>query len=252
MIRARSSGNRVREGEDDVAIAPDFNHSGGGSRAALERVPQRRVLADDVYDIIRAALLSHRIEPGAHLNLDQLARDLHVSNTPVRQALARLEAEGLVTKEPYRGFSATALVDIDTLMELYEFRLLIEPPCAAKAALRASEDARARITATCDPGTLQPLLDAADIPALGGLDAELHQLIAREAGNTAIAEAVESLFIRATPFGLYLRQTGSLDLAWEEHGAVVAAILGQDPEGAEEAMRVHLVRGRDRFEAAVH
>jgi DNA-binding GntR family transcriptional regulator len=209
------------------------------------------MLADDVYDIIRAALLSHQIEPGAHLNLDQLARDLHVSNTPVRQALARLEAEGLVTKEPYRGFSATPLVDMETLRELYEFRLLIEPSCAAKAALRAGDAPRARMSELCDSDGLAPLLEASDIAALGGRDSELHQLIAREAGNRPIAETVESLFVRATPFGLFLRQTGSLDAAWREHAAVVNAILARDPEAAEEAMRIHLLRGRDRFEAAL-
>ena len=68
---------------------------------ALGRQPQRTVLADDVYEIIRESLISQRIAPGSRLNLDELARKLHVSNTPVRQALARLESDCLVTKEPY-------------------------------------------------------------------------------------------------------------------------------------------------------
>jgi DNA-binding GntR family transcriptional regulator len=234
-----------------VAIAPDINHSNGEMRQTMERLPERRVLADDVYEILRETLLSHRIEPGTHLNLDQLARELHVSNTPVRQALARLEAEGLVTKEPYRGFSASPLVDLRTLVELYEFRLMIEPPCAAKAARRAGAESRARLGLLCDEHELRPLLDASDVVALGGRDAELHKLIAREAGNTVVAEAVAGLFVRAIPYGPHLRNPGGLELAWEEHRAVAEAILAHDPDAAEEAMRTHLSRGLERFQAAL-
>jgi DNA-binding GntR family transcriptional regulator len=234
-----------------MGITPDLNHSSGQAQPSLERMPERRVLADDVYEILRETLVSHRIAPGTHLNLDQLARDLHVSNTPVRQALARLEAEGLVTKEPYRGFSASPLVDLRTLADLYEFRLLVEPSCAAKAALRASNDARDVLQTVCDPADLRPLLDAADVATLGARDGQLHRTIAREAGNSVIAEVVEGLSVRSTPYGQQLRETASLEQAWQEHRAIADAIMARDPDAAEHAMRTHLLRGQERFHAAV-
>src|SRR6185436_1405366 len=116
---------------------------------ALGRQPQRTVLADDVYEIIRESLISQRIAPGARLNLDELARKLHVSNTPVRQALARLESDGLVTKEPYRGFAASRLLDSRTIIELYEYRLMIEPATAARAARKRSEAGGIELERAC-------------------------------------------------------------------------------------------------------
>jgi DNA-binding GntR family transcriptional regulator len=64
------------------------------------------MLADDVYATVRQSLLDQRIAPGSRINLDALARELHVSHTPVRHALARLDSEGLVRREPFRGYRA--------------------------------------------------------------------------------------------------------------------------------------------------
>ena len=74
--------------------------------------PQRLVLADGTYDAVRAMILDHQISPGEHVGIDELARSLSISQTPVREALARLEADGLVTKIPLRGYEATDLLSV--------------------------------------------------------------------------------------------------------------------------------------------
>jgi DNA-binding GntR family transcriptional regulator len=58
------------------------------------RLPRRQVLSDDVYDAIKAQLLANRLPPRGKINIDELARELSVSNTPIRQALSRLEVSG--------------------------------------------------------------------------------------------------------------------------------------------------------------
>ncbi len=65
----------------------------------------RTVLSDETYSRIREMLLTHEIAPGERINIDALARDLDVSQTPVREALARLESDDLVIKEPLRGYA---------------------------------------------------------------------------------------------------------------------------------------------------
>src|SRR5438046_10671229 len=80
------------------------------SRPAGTRLPQRQVLADDVYEAVKALVMDHVIAPGARVSIDGLARELGVSQTPIREALARLEPDGLVTKAPLRGDSASPLL----------------------------------------------------------------------------------------------------------------------------------------------
>ena len=76
------------------------------------RLPRRNVLADDVYELVKAMVMDHVIRPGARVSIDGLARELAVSPTPVREALARLESDGLVLKEPLKGYRATPLLTL--------------------------------------------------------------------------------------------------------------------------------------------
>ena len=99
-------------------------------------LPRRQVLTDGVHEAIKALIMDQTIEPGARVSIDGLARRLGVSPTPVREALARLESAELVVKEPLRGYRTTPLLNRAELDDLYQFRLLIEPWAAARAAER--------------------------------------------------------------------------------------------------------------------
>jgi DNA-binding GntR family transcriptional regulator len=218
---------------------------------ALGRQPQRTVLADDVYEIIRESLISQRIAPGARLNLDELARKLHVSNTPVRQALARLESDGLVTKEPYRGFAASRLLDSRTIIELYEYRLMIEPATAARAARKRSEAGGIELERACAEETIDPLLsDPAGKEELSRLDVDFHCTVASQAGNRVVLENLSQLMTRMSLYSAY-GHAGAAELAWEEHRAIARAIRSGSSEEAAAAMRDHLTSGLDRIRKAV-
>ena len=102
------------------------------------RLAERRPLTDDITDVVMDMLINRTLPPGARLNIDNLARTLGVSPTPVREALAGIEAEGLIIKAPQRGYTVAPLIGLDQLHDLIELRLLIEPPTAARAAARAT------------------------------------------------------------------------------------------------------------------
>lgn len=224
----------------------------GGFVSDLDRIPQRNVLADEVYEILRQSLLTRRIEPGARLNMDNLARELHVSNTPIRQALARLESDGLVTKEPYRGFAASPLLDSRAVAELYDYRMLIEPVSAARAARRQRSDAVAELDRLCDEHEIARMIDdPAAAEALGDRDMDFHCRIAAEAGNTYVLENIRATLIRMSRFTMYPRQ-GAGALAWVEHRAVTEAIRAGNPDEAANAMRTHLATGLERITSAIH
>ena len=91
-------------------------------------------LAEEVYRRIRADIMSLKLPPDTRVSVDSLARELGVSQTPIREALSMLEANGLVSKRHLAGYATSPRMDRAQLDELFEFRLLIEPHAARKAA----------------------------------------------------------------------------------------------------------------------
>src|SRR3712207_4453999 len=103
----------------------------------LAPLPQRQLLGDTVYEAVKALVMDDVLAPGERVSIDRLARELAVSPTPLREALARLESDGLVRKEAMRGYSVAPLLTAREVAELYELRLLLEPWAARRAAERA-------------------------------------------------------------------------------------------------------------------
>lgn len=213
--------------------------------------PDHQMLGDKIYGLIKDALLSHAIAPGTRLNLADLSRSLHVSNTPVRQALTRLAGEGLVVQEAYRGFRASALLEDRGITELYEFRELVEPAGAARAAQVRTDDDVHLLVGLCDAAQVDRLLDAGGPRnELGQRDAELHATIARASGNSVLAECVQDLVMRAGHYTLYHKREAAVQ-AWEEHREIIQAIADRDTRAARAAMRTHLEMGRKRIRDSV-
>ena len=102
-------------------------------------------LAEEVYRRIRADIMSLRLPPDTRVSVDSLARELGVSQTPIREALSMLEANGLVSKRHFAGYATSPRMDRAQLDELFEFRLLIEPH-AARAAQTMNDADVARLT----------------------------------------------------------------------------------------------------------
>jgi DNA-binding GntR family transcriptional regulator len=200
---------------------------------------RRPVLVDDVHEAIKAMIMDHALAPGARVSIDGLARELGVSPTPVREALARLESAQLVVKEPQRGYRTTSLLSLEELDDLYQFRLLIEPWAAARAAERAGADGRARLVAELATADA-PVDDTyAAYRAFTAHDARFHLLVAELAGSVQMRQAFQRTHWHLHIYRLhYDRGIGPKALA--EHRRVADAVLSGDPDAAAEAMRRHL------------
>ncbi|HWN33522.1 MAG TPA: GntR family transcriptional regulator [Pseudonocardia sp.] len=215
----------------------------GGERL----VPPRVILTDGVYEAVKILIMDGRIPPSARVNMDQLARALQVSATPLREALARLESEGLVIKEPLRGYSTTPLLTRAEFDDLYELRLLVEPTLAASAARRATPEDHRRLAeemARC-PDAPAEAGDYLTYRALYEHDVRLHDLVAQIAGNEVARQSVQRLHAHLHAFRLH-GGNRSGDRTRAEHSAVVEALYRGDPEAAERAMRAHLETARHR------
>ncbi|MBN1151983.1 MAG: GntR family transcriptional regulator [Dehalococcoidia bacterium] len=202
---------------------------------------------DAAYVAIRTGIRMGRILPGARLHEAELAGQLGTSKTPVREALHRLIAEGLATATT-GGKSAvyvTSLSDQE-IIDLYEARVIIEPPLARMAAVRASDEGVARLR------DLLKSFDAAlrddDIYSLMELDSLIHETIASMSGNHALAQARERLdnsiaIARVTSVQKSRYKTS--ELALREHRQICEAIADHEAETAERRMAEHINRRRD-------
>ncbi len=213
----------------------------------LAKLPSRQVLADGVYERVRALIMNHGIAPGDRVNIDEIARELDVSGTPVREALARLESEGLVSRLPMRGYRVTELLTAQELTDLYELRLLIEPVSAAKAATRMTNDSAQALRAELQTCPSAPVGDSYETyRALTSHDDRLHTLILRLAGNTAVEQAFSRTHCHLHTFRLtYDRPFGVQTI--EEHRKIVVALIAADADAASAAMVHHLETARDRL-----
>ncbi|SDI16669.1 DNA-binding transcriptional regulator, GntR family [Actinokineospora alba] len=218
-----------------------------GKGSGISPLPPRQSLTEDVYESIKALIMDDVIPPEGRLSIDQLARDLRVSSTPVREALVRLESESLVRKEPLRGYSTTPLLTADQLEDLFEFRGLIEPWSAARAAQRIDDAGLAVLWTELDSVTAVPAGDDyAAYRELAAQDERFHQLIAELSGNGEVVHAFTRTHCHLRLFRLrYTTDQGRATLA--EHRAIAEAITARDPEAAHAAMTTHLDLARARL-----
>lgn len=221
-----------------------FHEKRPGQATLLKRPPR---LGEEVYNAIYAQLMSREIAPGGRISVDRLVRELGVSQTPIREALSRLEAEGLVVKTHLIGYSAANQMDKSRLEQLYELRLLLEPHASARAALTMTDEARAalvRLAAEMEAGGGEPVAEA--YGRFAQLDGQFHDLIAHASGNELIQETLASLHTHVHLFRLFYHARVTSD-AISEHQNIIAALQSRDAEAARQSMRIHIERSRDRF-----
>lgn len=203
-----------------------------GSLRSVGRV----ALADHVYDALYRNMLVGTIEPGVRLNIDQLARDLHVSPTPLREALARLEAEEVVAKRPLAGYQATPLLTRTGITELFDLRLQLEPWLAGLAAAGGGDwvvDHGARADS--------------ELARLAARDAGFHDTVAMLAGNALARQALRRLNSHFHIYRLFAR-SGEVPSDIERgHDSVAEAVRSHDKAAAARAMRRHLTDSRARL-----
>ena len=191
---------------------------------------------DDAYRHLLTAIVEGRIKPGDRVREAAVASETKLSRTPVREALRRLESEGLLVHTPHRGMVVNRL-DHREITELYLIREVLEGTAAALAARHASD---AEISALRDMLETQATRDAAP-EDYARWNKFFHRALYRGAHNRYLVQMLDSL---ATSMSLLGRTTLSLpgrpSVALEEHTRIVEAIAAHDPEAAEAAARSHI------------
>jgi len=210
-------------------------------------IQRHKGLADDVYGAIFNKLISLEIAPGSRITVDGLVRELEVSHTPIREALGRLEGEGLVVKTHLVGYSATPQITRRHFDELYEMRLLLEPDAAGRAASRINEEWMRKLTGTAEQmRRLDGRRERQSYSGFARLDADLHDQILEIAGNELIRDTLAHLHVHFHIFRL-LFHARVTEEALSEHESLLVALSSGDVVGAERAMREHIEHSRQRL-----
>ena len=211
-------------------------------------IPSRPMLVDQVFEAILSLLLDDKISTGSPLSIDGLAKRFKVSSTPVREALARLEATGMVRREALRGYKVAPEPTAADIAALLTSRQILEPACTGLAAAGPSQELVA------DLERFHHDLEAsrhggenfAGYRAYWKADENFHRRIVEATGNEFLLRAYTSIEGSIQRFRLMVHNDMSGDHTVQEHQAIIEAIRAGDAEAATAAMGRHIDGIRSR------
>jgi DNA-binding GntR family transcriptional regulator len=212
-------------------------------RVALKGiVTQRRRLADEVYDQLVEAIVNQQITAEDRLVQEKLAAELEISRTPVREALMRLEKEGVLMAAASGGFRL-AQMDEAEVKQLYQARAAIEGQCARILAVRATDAQIAKLRRIIeDEENLTELTTASYFQA----NRNIHRAFVEEAGNKFLLDMFDMIWGKAMAFHLFATlQNVDISRSLGNHLALVDVIATKDPAKTLEAFIAHIQDGFD-------
>jgi DNA-binding GntR family transcriptional regulator len=198
------------------------------------------------YDALKQLLVSGPVVPGTFLSERQLARQLGMSNTPVRAALGRLEAEGFIAISPQQGIVVREL-SVQEIIDHYELRDALEPYVIRKIAGRLSAEQVALLRANLDAQrrSLEKRLFDENVV----LDGEFHGLFCTFLGNEQISRAMLQLRdkIHRAIVCVAKRDPSRMAESYREHRDIAEAAIAGKAERAAKLMIEHIDKGRSRL-----
>jgi DNA-binding GntR family transcriptional regulator len=205
---------------------------------------------EKAYDYIYAAIASGRLAPGEHVPEEKVAAELNISRTPVREAIRRLESEGLVVITRNSGADVLRLDD-EEIVETFKLRAMLEGYAAHRAASRVSAQDLAMLGSLA--GRIAAL-DQTDVDLLDAtrLNAEFHLQIARSARSPRLYSLIRGLV--HVPMTLMHRGDWGMRLAgargFDEHSQIVEALRHGDGDLAQSLMQAHILGASSRAAAS--
>lgn len=209
---------------------------------ALQPLPiVHRKKAELVYEHLREQIVNGTYPPGHRMMLAEVAAALGLSQMPVREALLRLEQDGLLESEPHKGMRVSSVSQTDAA-DLFEVRCELEGLAAARAAEAADPTLVADLSAlNQDFG--RALENGPDYTAMGVANWTFHRRILGAAGNAQLARMLEDVWTRSLRHRLgYQRIPGRAQRTIAEHQAIIDALVLRDPDAARRAAREHIVQ----------
>ncbi len=199
------------------------------------------------YGAIREAILSGRLKPGDRLVINRLARDLDLSDVPVREAMVQLESEGLLATEPHVGATVAAM-DPDDVLDVYLIGSVLEGAAARWATPELTDKDLTRLAEQLD--AMDASVADGDLDAFARQDREFHRLIVRRCPSARLVQLIEDLWSTKEQLRTAYPVRARGAATQEENRVILDALKRRDAEAAERLMREHLeAAGRNRAQA---
>jgi DNA-binding GntR family transcriptional regulator len=230
----------------------------------MERIMRKhelelKTLGNMAYDVIKGFILKNEMLPGQEVVINSIAASLGVSHIPVREAVARLAADGLIEQTPHRTLRVASLSEAD-VHQIYEVRRLLEPYVASCVAAKASHDAQLH-------KSLSDLLKRAKLiieekhngvplEEFFAVDIRLNEILLDAVENTIFREILTFVGNRSLRIRTYAEASTSpapdtIRLITLEHISIINAILEGQAERSRELVLEHLRNGENRTTVAV-
>lgn len=207
----------------------------------------------EIYAAILARILVSELGPGDRLTIDAMAREFGVSQTPVREALHRLDAEGIVVRHHLSGYRVRPKITREQFEDMVEVRLLLEPAASRRAAeLMTPQELDTLKEIADEMRRLNDDRGSAIVPSyarFSQLDAQFHDGIAAGGRNSYIRDSLARLHPHVHLFRLSNAAQITAE-AIDEHQEILDGIAARNPDAAAYAMRQHIDASARRFRRA--
>jgi DNA-binding GntR family transcriptional regulator len=207
-----------------------------------------RLASERAYHLIKEKIITLELGPSSVIDEHSLMKELGLGRTPIREALQRLDAEGLVHIVPRRGMFV-ADISITDLQKIFEVRIVLAGFCARVAAQRVTANQIAQMEAV-----LQDLeqVQSGDYKTLMEIDRRFQRLMYKTAGNDILAESLDRLYdLSLRIWYLVLYQLGDVRDAIEQHRQILEALKAKDGARAEALIKEHILQFQQRIKAVL-
>lgn len=195
-------------------------------------------LRDEVFNTLRQAILTGELKPGERLMEIRLADKLGVSRTPVREALRRLELEGLVTMVPRRGAQVAQITE-KSMSDVLEVRRALDALCAELACDRIDAAGLASLNKACN--VFEESVREGDAKKIAQADVVLHDIIVHATGNQRLIQLVNNLSEQMYRYRFeYIKDKRQHETLMKEHRIIYQSIAHKDKETAAAAAKTHI------------
>lgn len=195
-------------------------------------------LRDVVFNTLRKAILTGELKPGERLMEIHLANRLGVSRTPIREAIRKLELEGLVIMIPRRGAEVAQITE-KSLKDVLEVRRALDALCVELACERITEEGKVKLREACSE--FEKATKTGDVTAIAEADVALHDIIVEATGNARLIQLINNLSEQMYRYRFeYIKDESRHEKLVEEHRMIYESIVGKDKEKAAKAAKLHI------------
>ena len=195
-------------------------------------------LRDVVFNTLRRAILTGELKPGERLMEIHLANKLGVSRTPIREAIRKLELEGLVIMIPRRGAEVAQITE-KSLKDVLEVRRALDALCAELACDRISDEGMENLKQACNK--FEHATSTEDAATIAEADVALHDIIVQATGNERLIQLINNLSEQMYRYRFeYIKDESRHDNLVAEHREIYESIVSRDKERASAAAKLHI------------